>query len=64
VFEALHAGASGFLPKEVEPEELRDAVRVVAPGDALLSPSVTRRLIKSSSPSPDATVPRPRGSSS
>ena len=45
VFEALHAGASGFLLKDVEPDDLRDAVRVVAAGDALLSPSVTRRLI-------------------
>jgi DNA-binding NarL/FixJ family response regulator len=46
VFEALHAGASGFLLKEVEPDELREAVRIVARGDALLSPSVTRRLIQ------------------
>ena len=46
VFEALHAGASGFLLKDVEPDELRDAVRVVAQGEALLSPSVTRRLIR------------------
>jgi DNA-binding NarL/FixJ family response regulator len=45
VFQALHAGASGFLLKTVEPAELRDAVRVVAQGEALLSPSVTRRLI-------------------
>jgi DNA-binding NarL/FixJ family response regulator len=45
VFEALHAGASGFLLKDVEPDELRTAVRVVAGGEALLSPSVTRRLI-------------------
>jgi DNA-binding NarL/FixJ family response regulator len=45
VFDALHAGASGFLLKDVEPGDLRDAVRVVAGGDALLSPSVTRRLI-------------------
>jgi DNA-binding NarL/FixJ family response regulator len=45
VFEALHAGASGFLLKDVEAEELRHAVRVVAAGEALLSPSVTRRLI-------------------
>jgi DNA-binding NarL/FixJ family response regulator len=45
VFEALHAGASGFLLKDVEPDDLRSAVRVVAGGDALLSPSVTRRLI-------------------
>jgi DNA-binding NarL/FixJ family response regulator len=46
VFEALHAGASGFLLKDVEPNELREAVRVVARGEALLSPSVTRRLIR------------------
>jgi DNA-binding NarL/FixJ family response regulator len=45
VFDALHAGASGFLLKDVEPDDLRTAVRVVAAGDALLSPSVTRRLI-------------------
>jgi DNA-binding NarL/FixJ family response regulator len=45
VFEALHAGAAGFLLKDVEPDDLRQAVRVVARGDALLSPSVTRRLI-------------------
>jgi len=46
VFEALRAGASGFLLKDIEPVELRQAVRVVAGGDALLSPSVTRRLIR------------------
>jgi DNA-binding NarL/FixJ family response regulator len=46
VFEALHAGASGFLLKDVEPNELRSAVRVVAHGEALLSPSITRRLIR------------------
>jgi DNA-binding NarL/FixJ family response regulator len=45
VYEALRAGASGFLAKDVEPGELRHAVRVVARGDALLSPGVTRRLI-------------------
>jgi DNA-binding NarL/FixJ family response regulator len=45
VFRALHAGASGFLLKDVEPDDLRDAVRVVAQGEALLSPSITRRLI-------------------
>ena len=45
VFDALHAGASGFLLKDVEPDEVRAAVRVVADGEALLSPSVTRRLI-------------------
>ncbi|HEV8652016.1 MAG TPA: response regulator transcription factor [Actinomycetes bacterium] len=45
VFEALRAGASGFLLKDIDPDDLRQAVRVVAGGDALLSPSVTRRLI-------------------
>ena len=46
VFEALRAGASGFLVKDTEPAELLRAVRAVAAGDALLSPSVTRRLIE------------------
>jgi DNA-binding NarL/FixJ family response regulator len=45
VHNALRAGASGFLLKDVEPDELRRAVRVVAGGEALLAPSVTRRLI-------------------
>ncbi|GAA4579339.1 response regulator transcription factor [Planotetraspora phitsanulokensis] len=45
VFEALRGGASGFLVKDTEPAELIQAVRVVASGDALLSPGVTRRLI-------------------
>ncbi|MGI8627457.1 MAG: response regulator [Geodermatophilaceae bacterium] len=45
VFQALRAGASGFLLKRTEPERLVEAVRVVAQGEALLSPSVTRRLI-------------------
>jgi DNA-binding NarL/FixJ family response regulator len=45
VFEALRAGASGFLVKDTEPVELLRGVRAVAAGDALLSPSVTRRVI-------------------
>ena len=45
VFEALRSGASGFLVKSTEPADLVRAVRVVAAGEALLSPSVTRRLI-------------------
>ena len=45
VFEAIRVGASGFLVKDTEPAELVHAVRVVAGGDALLSPGVTRRLI-------------------
>ena len=46
VYEALRAGASGFLLKNAPPEDLLRAVRTVASGDALLSPSVTRRLIE------------------
>ena len=46
VFEALRAGASGFLLKNAPPEDLVDAVRIVAQGDALLAPSVTRRVIE------------------
>ena len=45
VYDALRAGASGFLLKDVTAERLFDAVRVIAAGDALLSPGVTRRLI-------------------
>jgi DNA-binding NarL/FixJ family response regulator len=45
VFAALRAGASGFMLKDVRPADLVDAVRVVARGDALLAPSVTRRLL-------------------
>ncbi len=55
VFEALQAGASGFLLKDVAPERLVEAVRVVAGGDALLAPSVTRRLVEEF-----ARLPRPR----
>lgn len=46
VYDALEAGASGFLLKDALPEELVHAVRVVAAGDALLAPSVTRRMIE------------------
>ena len=46
VFEALRAGASGFLVKDTEPADLVRAVRAAAAGDALLSPSVTRRLVE------------------
>jgi DNA-binding NarL/FixJ family response regulator len=45
VFEAIRAGASGFLVKDTEPNELVQAVRVVASGEALLSPSVTKQLL-------------------
>jgi DNA-binding NarL/FixJ family response regulator len=46
VYAALHAGASGFLLKDARAEDLVEAIRVVARGDALLAPSVTRRLIE------------------
>lgn len=45
VFESIRAGASGFLLKDVQPTQLVEAIRVVAAGDALLAPSVTRRLL-------------------
>jgi DNA-binding NarL/FixJ family response regulator len=45
VFEALRSGASGFVLKDTPPEQLLDAIRIVAAGEALLSPSITRRLI-------------------
>jgi DNA-binding NarL/FixJ family response regulator len=45
VFDALRAGASGFLLKDADPAELRRAIHVVAEGDALLTPNITRRLI-------------------
>jgi DNA-binding NarL/FixJ family response regulator len=54
VYEALHAGASGFVLKDLPPERLVEAIRVVAAGEALLSPPITRRLI-------EAYVRRPPG---
>ncbi len=45
VYDGLRAGASGFVTKAIEPEALRGAIRTIAAGDALLSPSVTRRVI-------------------
>lgn len=46
VFAAVRAGASGFLPKDTEPDKLLEAIRTVAAGDALLAPRATRRLIE------------------
>jgi len=46
VYEAMKAGASGFLLKDVRPEQLAEAVRVVAAGDTLLAPAITQRLIE------------------
>jgi DNA-binding NarL/FixJ family response regulator len=57
VFQALRAGASGFLLKDRPPEELVAAVRVVASGEALLAPSVTRRLIEEFAKRPDTRTP-------
>jgi DNA-binding NarL/FixJ family response regulator len=59
VFDALRAGASGFMLKDAPPEELLDAIRVVAGGAALLAPAVTRSVIAEfarRSPAPDADV--------
>jgi len=59
VYEALRAGASGFLLKDAPAADLVHAVRVVAAGDALLAPSVTRRLIAEFAARPSADRPRP-----
>ena len=56
VYQALAAGASGFLLKNAPPEQLIGAVRVVAAGDALLAPSITRRVIEQFT-----RLPRPGG---
>jgi DNA-binding NarL/FixJ family response regulator len=56
VYEALRAGASGFLLKDARADELRQAVRMVASGDALLSPAITRRLIESYTRRPPPTL--------
>lgn len=57
VFRALRAGASGFLLKDLRREDLLHAVRVVAAGDALLAPSVTRRLIQDYARRPQVAAP-------
>jgi len=59
VFGALRAGASGFLLKDTLPEDLITAIRVVAAGEALLAPSVTRRLISEFARTPALGVPGP-----
>jgi DNA-binding NarL/FixJ family response regulator len=59
VFAALRAGASGFLLKDVEPDDLRSAVRTVAAGDALLAPRVTSRLIAEFVALPTSDRPSP-----
>ena len=57
VFQAIRAGASGFLVKDTEPADLLQAIRIVARGDALLSPSVTRRLITDLATRPAGPTP-------
>jgi DNA-binding NarL/FixJ family response regulator len=59
VYDALRAGASGFLLKDVRPEQLADAVRAVATGDTLLAPAITRRLVEQylRRPPPGARTP-------
>ncbi|MEU6151269.1 response regulator transcription factor [Actinosynnema sp. NPDC047251] len=60
LFEALRAGASGFLLKNSSPEDLVESVRVVARGDALLAPEVTRRVIaRFATPGPPTRAARP-----
>jgi DNA-binding NarL/FixJ family response regulator len=60
VYEAMKAGASGFLLKTAPPRQLVEALRTVAAGDALLAPSITRRLVEQfvRRPPPGASVPR------
>jgi DNA-binding NarL/FixJ family response regulator len=58
VYDALQAGASGFLLKDASPESLAAAIRMVGQGDALLAPSITRRLIEEFAAA--RTPPRPR----
>ena len=61
VYDALRAGASGFLLKDVPPEQLADGIRVVAGGDALLAPSITRRLIQEFAQAGPPSGPPPPG---
>ena len=61
VYEALRAGASGFVLKDDPPEQLLDAIRVVAGGDALLSPAVTKRVIKQFTRIPQPAPPKELG---
>ena len=61
VYEALRAGASGFLLKDVPPEQLAAGIRVVAAGEALLAPSITKRLIQEFAAATPAAAPPPPG---
>jgi DNA-binding NarL/FixJ family response regulator len=61
VYEALRAGASGFLLKDVPPEQLVAGIRIVAEGEALLAPSITRRLIQEFASTRPAPTEPPKG---
>ena len=61
VYDALRAGASGFMLKDAPPEEIAAAVRIVASGEALLAPAVTRAVIEEFARQPSAAVPVPPG---
>jgi DNA-binding NarL/FixJ family response regulator len=61
VYDALRAGASGFLLKDTPPEQLVEAIRIVAGGDALLSPSVTKRVIEEFVAQKRPALAKPRG---
>ena len=58
VYEALRVGASGFVMKDEPPEQLIAAIRTIAAGEALLSPSITKRVIKQFARAPRATAPK------
>lgn len=57
IFDAIRVGAAGFLLKDAEPDELRNAVRIVAGGEALLSPAVTRRVMDAVAATPQPRTP-------
>jgi DNA-binding NarL/FixJ family response regulator len=61
VYEALRAGASGFLLKDVPPEQLAAGIRIVAQGEALLAPSITKRLIQEFAAAAPVNAPPPKG---
>jgi DNA-binding NarL/FixJ family response regulator len=63
VYDTLRAGASGFMLKDAPPEEIAAAVRIVASGDALLAPAVTRAVIEEFTPDPGPPAAHPQPAS-
>jgi DNA-binding NarL/FixJ family response regulator len=59
VYDALHAGASGFMLKDAPPEEIAAAVQIIARGEALLAPAVTRAVIEEFARNPPTPIPTP-----